>query len=114
EVATVTQNVRVRADNNSSARVVTVAPSGSDVLILSGPECDARAGIVWFEVQVTVVDFTYTGWMSQGAGGAVWLIPTDLPSEEAGTLCDTPYVFGIGNLGYVNSFDEGARYLRAE
>lgn len=114
EVATITQNVRVRAEANRNGRVVTVAPVGSDVLILAGPECDARAGIVWFQVQVTVLNVAYTGWMSQGAGGAVWLIPTDLPSESAGTLCGTPYEFGIGNLGYVNSFDGGARHLRAD
>jgi len=112
EIATVTQNVRVREQANQDARVMTVAPVGSDVLILAGPQCDARSGIVWFQVRVTVVNFTYTGWMSQGAGGAVWLIPTDLPSEEAGTLCGAPLDFAIGTFGYVNSFERGARYLR--
>lgn len=112
EVATITQNVRVREQPTRDGRVRTVAPVGSDVLILSGPDCDARSGIVWFQVQVEVVDFVYTGWMSQGAGGAVWLIPTDLPSEAAGTLCGTPLDFTIGSFGYVNSFDRGARYLR--
>lgn len=112
ETATVIQSVRVRAEPNRNGRVVTVAPIGADVLILGGPVCEARQGLIWFEVQVTVVNFTYTGWMSQGAGGAVWLIPTDLPSEATGTLCGTPYEFGIGNLGYVNSFDRGARHLR--
>lgn len=112
EIATVIQNVRVREEPNQDSRVRTVAPIGADVLIISGPECDSRSGVVWFEVQVTVVDFTYTGWMSQGAGGAVWLIPTDLPSEAAGTLCGNPLGFGIGNLGYVNSYERSPRHLR--
>lgn len=112
EVATITQNVRVRVEPNLNSRVRTVAPSGSDVLIVSGPQCDARSGVVWFEVTVTVVDFTYTGWMSQGAGGAVWLIPTDLPSEAAGTLCGFPLDFSTGDAGYVNSFEAEPRYLR--
>lgn len=112
EVATITQNVRVRTEPNTGARVRTVAPFGSDVLILSEPQCDARNAIVWYEVQVSVVDFTYQGWMSQGAGGAVWLIPTNLPSEAAGTLCGPPLDFTIGSQGYVNSFEAVPRYLR--
>lgn len=113
EVATITQNVRVREFPNRDALVNTVAPVGSDVLILSGFECDEREGIIWYQVQVTVVNFTYTGWMSQGAGGAIWLIPTDLPSTEAGTLCGPPLDFTVGDLGYVNSFEELPRNLRA-
>ncbi len=112
EIATVTQNVRVRVEPNQDSRVRTVAPVGSDILIISGPQCDSRSGIVWFEVRVTVVDFTYQGWMAQGAGGAVWLIPTDLPSEEAGTACGNPLSFDIGALGYVNSFERRSRHLR--
>lgn len=112
EVVTVTQNVRVRAEPNTNGLVRTVAPAGSDVLVLSGFECNPRDGIVWYQVQVTVVDFTYTGWMSQGAGGAVWLIPQDLPSTEAGTLCGPPLDFTVGDLGYVNSFEELPRNLR--
>jgi hypothetical protein len=112
ELATITQNVRVREAPNTDARVKTVAPVGSDVLVLQGPQCDARTGTVWFEVQVVVVDFTYQGWMAQGSGGAVWLIPTDLPSEAAGTLCGSPLGFAVGDLGYVNTLDEMPRYLR--
>ncbi|MEL7432852.1 MAG: SH3 domain-containing protein [Chloroflexota bacterium] len=112
EVVTVTQNVRVRAEPNTNGLVRTVASAGSDVLVLSGFECNPRDGIVWYQVQVTVVDFTYTGWMSQGAGGAVWLIPTDLPSTEAGTLCGPPLDFTAGDLGYVNSFEALPRNLR--
>ncbi|MEM9951288.1 MAG: SH3 domain-containing protein [Chloroflexota bacterium] len=112
EVALVTQNVRVRSEPNRDGRVVTVAPFGSNVLILSEPNCDPRDPIIWFRVQVEVVDFVYTGWMSQGLGGAIWLIPTDLPSEEAGTLCGPPLDFAIGTLGYVNSFEQRPRYLR--
>lgn len=112
EIATVIQNVRVREEPNEDSRVRTVAPIGADILIISGPECDIRSGIVWFEIEVTVVDFTYRGWMSQGAGGAVWLIPTDLPSEAAGTVCGNPLSFGIGALGFVNSFERSPRHLR--
>jgi hypothetical protein len=112
EVATITQNVRVREAANTSARVVTVAPLGSEFVLLEGPECDIRTRIAWFRIQITVVDFTYDGWIAQGQGGAVWLLPTDLPSEEAGTLCGIPLNFSIGDVGYVDPRDERPRNLR--
>ncbi|MGJ3237419.1 MAG: SH3 domain-containing protein [Anaerolineae bacterium] len=112
ENALVTQNVRVREQPNTDGRVQTVVPSGTQVQVLSEPECDPRTGLVWFLVRATVVNFVYTGWISQGANGAIWLLPTDLPSEEAGTLCGSPLDFAIGTLGYVNSFDRRARHLR--
>lgn len=112
DTAVLTQNVRVREEPNTSARVKTVAPLDSELLLLEGPACDIRTGISWFRIQITVVDFLYEGWIAQGQGGAYWLIPTDLPSEEAGTLCGRPLNLSIGAIGYVSPRDERPRNLR--
>jgi hypothetical protein len=111
-IAMITQNVRVREAPNTAARVMTVAPLGSEFTLLEGPACDVRTGVGWFRIRVTVVDFTYEGWIAQGQGGAFWLIPTNLPSEEAGTLCGAPLNFAIGDIGYVDPRDERPRNLR--
>lgn len=112
DTAVLTQNVRVREEPNTSARVVTVVPLGTELQLLEGPKCDVRTGMSWFRIQVTVVNFPYEGWIAQGQGGAYWLIPTDLPSEEAGTLCGRPLTFAVGDIGYVNTLDERPRNLR--
>ena len=74
--------------------VRTVAPSGSVVNVVGGPEC--ADGKVWWQVQATVVGFTYTGWMAEVGNGLPLLVSQDVPSTEDGTLCDVPLPFAAG------------------
>ncbi len=104
-------DARVRTEPDSEARVRTVAPAGTPVSIVAGPEC--VEDVNWYLVRVTVVDFTYEGWMAQGEDGALWLLPGDLPSTADGTLCGDPLPFGLGDRGWVDYRDDIPKTLRA-
>lgn len=104
-------NTRVREAANPDALVKTVAPAGSMVDIIGGPQC--VGGYYWWEVRVTVVDFTYQGWMAEGQDQVYWLVPEDAPSTEDGTLCAPPLKFAQGTRGLVRYRDGTPKYLRA-
>lgn len=93
-------NARVRDEPNTRARTATIAPAGTSVLILDGPECVNNT--LWWFVQVTVVDFTYQGWMAEAQDGIFYLVPDDAPSLADGTICANPLSFFEGMRGYVN------------
>lgn len=104
-------DARVRTEPNLNGRVRTVAPAGTPVLVVGGPQCVDQ--IKWWLVRVEVVDFVYEGWMAEGAEGLTWLYPQDLPSTADGTLCGAPLGLPIGQRAYVHSLEEVPRNLRA-
>jgi hypothetical protein len=105
-------NVRVRADANPSARVLTVAPAGSVVDIVDGAQC--VDGDLWWQVRVTVVGESYVGWLAESDNKVYWLLPSDLPTLADGTLCGNPLPFAEGERGIVNSVQtDTPRRLRA-
>lgn len=104
-------DARVRTEPHLDGRVRTVAPAGTPVLIIGGPQCIDT--ILWWHVRVEVVDFIYEGWMAEGAEGKTWLIPDDAPSTEDGTLCNDPLAFELGERAYVSSLERLPRTLRA-
>lgn len=97
-------NTRVRELPDPASRTKTIAPAGSAVDIIGGPECVGTT--LWWLVRVTVVDFTYEGWMAEGEDDLIWLVPRDRPSLEDGTLCADPRPFFVGMRGLV-SYGEG-------
>lgn len=94
-------NARVRAEPNKRASVLTVAPAGTPVEVLSGGEC--VDGLIWRRVRVVVVGVTYEGWMAEGDGGQFWLVPRDLPNEADGTLCGPPLALSVGQRAAVST-----------
>jgi hypothetical protein len=64
EVITVGYNVRLRDIPSIGGRVITVAQSGTEALILSAePTC--ADGYNWREIQVEVLGVIYEGWMAE-------------------------------------------------
>ncbi len=109
--ATLTLNVRMRAQPDTDAVTLTVVPAGSAVTITDGPQC--QRGRLWWQVRARVLGQVYAGWMAEGDGGRTWLVPDDAPSAATGTLCAPPLDFSAGDRGYVTYADElRARYLR--
>jgi hypothetical protein len=114
DVADLRYNVRIRENPSLLGRTKTIAPAGTPINIVGGAQC--VDGIVWWGVQATVADFTYSGWMAQGFGDEDgeedYLLPEDAPSLEDGTLCAPPLLFSAGDRGYVNYRNGGAKALR--
>jgi hypothetical protein len=105
-------NVKVHEDRSLTSRVKTVAPAGTPVFILGGGEC--VNGYKWWNVRVTVVNVLYEGWMVESDGSDLFLIPSDLPNLEDGTLCGPPLNLIIGQEAVVNTGGVGeAIALRA-
>ncbi|MCB9452222.1 MAG: SH3 domain-containing protein [Anaerolineaceae bacterium] len=98
--------LRVRAEAGLSGLVLTVAPEGALVDVMAGPVC--ADGYNWWQIQVPVVGFTYTGWVAEGLpGGAAWMGPEVEPS-----VCAPALPMSIGTMGYVNYKDMSPKHLR--
>lgn len=104
-------NTRVRASADPNALVKTVAPAGAIVAIVGGPQC--VDGYLWWQVEVTVADFLYNGWMAEGGDGVYWLVPQDAPSLADGTLCADPRGFVQGQRAIVRYRSGPPKTLRA-
>lgn len=103
-------NARVReaADPNSLTKIVV--PLGTPVQIIGGPTCIEP--YLWWQVRVTVLGFTYEGWMAEAAAGFYYLVPQDLPTLEDGTLCANPLNLTIGARAEVDYFTGPPKTLR--
>ncbi|MBZ0275835.1 MAG: SH3 domain-containing protein [Anaerolineae bacterium] len=98
--------LRVRAEAGLTGLVLTVAPAGSLVDIVTGPVC--ADGYNWWQIRVPVLTLTYTGWVAEGIpGGDTWLGPEVEPS-----ICAPALPIHVGATGYVNYRDAAAKYLR--
>jgi hypothetical protein len=86
-----TDNVRIRENPSLDGRVLTVAPLGAEVLILTEPTC--TDGYNWRRVQVDVLGARYTGWMAEAERG------TDVAFfvEETPELCFPPLSLSTGD-----------------
>lgn len=104
-------NTRVRETAGMDGLVKTIAPAGSMIEIVGGPQC--IDGVYWWWVNVSVLDYPYTGWMAQGDQFTTWLIPDDIPSEEEGTLCANPLTLEQGTRALVRYYDGIPKTLRA-
>jgi uncharacterized protein YraI len=97
-------NTRVRAEPNTGAATLTVAPAGSSVQVLEGPRCD-EAG-TWFRGRVNVLGLDYEGWLLEGADGITWLVAMGSPMLDDGSLCAAPLPFYLAQRARVR--DRGA------
>jgi len=113
QTITTLYNARVREAPSLASLTKTVVPAETPILITGGSQC--VEGIKWFPVQATVADFTYQGWMAEGANAnSPYLIDeADIVSSERGNLCSVPLSFNVGDRGYVNYSSGGAKSLRA-
>jgi hypothetical protein len=114
DTAELVLNARVRAQPDPTALVRTIAQAGNPVEIIGGPEC--VGDFLWWQVRVSVAGATYTGWMAEGSDDAVltyYLLPSDLPSAEDGTLCARPLPFVVGQRGQMEFRGTDAKALRA-
>ncbi|MDQ7024154.1 MAG: SH3 domain-containing protein [Anaerolineae bacterium] len=110
QLADLMLDARVRTEPSLNARVRTVAAAGSPVFVVGGSEC--VDGIRWWLVRVEVVDVIYEGWMAEGVDGLVWLLPTNLPDSDDGTLCGVALDLPFGQRAYVHSLEEIPRNMR--
>ena len=104
-------NARVREAPTRQGLTRTVAPFGTPVSILGGPQC--VESLLWWYVRVTVVNAVYEGWMAATNEDVDLLLPPDLPSLEDGTLCANPLSFAPGDRGYVTYRSGPPKSLRA-
>jgi len=95
-------NARVRDAPGEAGRTLTIAPAGSQIQIIGGPQC--VDDFLWWLVRVNVLNVVYEGWMAEGdpLNGIFFLKPEDAPSLEDGTLCSDPLPFTQGVRGFVN------------
>jgi hypothetical protein len=103
------RDLRVREQPNDTSLVLTVAPAGSLVEIVDGPECGG--GYNWWQVRVVVVNVLYTGWAVDGNAGAFWL-----QGEVTGdtSVCAPPLAsLAVGTQAYVDYNDHSPKSLRA-
>lgn len=103
-------NARVRQGPNPQSLTQTVAPAGSTIEIIGGPEC--VEGVLWWVVRVTVLNVLYEGWMAEQGNFNDLFLPQDLPSAEDGTLCGPPLNLPIGARAFVDYEDGQPKSLR--
>ncbi len=105
-------NVRVRAEANSTSQVITVTPAERVVTVIDGPVCND--GLIWWRVR-TPFETTNTpieGWVGEGYPGEYWIRAL---SSEAATLlpCVRPLSWDVGTRAAVSYNDGVPRRLRA-
>lgn len=108
EGITLTGNVRLRAAPGLTNYTLTVAPAGSRVTVLEGPQC--ANDINWWKVRATVLDVVYDGWMAENEPTGDLLVAVT-PAGD-GTICDFPLNMRIGDRARVMYRDSSPKRLR--
>ena len=101
--------VRIRRTPGLDGLVLTVAPADSVATVLSN-ETTCVDGFNWREVRVTVVDFTYDGWMAEGSRDIPELRYVDIELEEE--QCISQQSFATGERVRVGYRDRNPKNLR--
>jgi hypothetical protein len=101
--------VRIRQEPNLSGLVLTVAPQGEVVTVISGPECVDELN--WWQVQVPFAGIIVQGWMAEGYPERDFVRDPDLPDPSE--ICGPPIPLKIGNRASVNVEDFRPKNLRA-
>jgi hypothetical protein len=108
EVELVT-GVRVRGEPSLAGRVLTVAPLGSMVTIVTAdPTC--ADGYNWRRVRVTVAGWTYEGWMVEASSTLPDVAFIEITPE---TVCLLPLALSPGDRGRVTYRDGMPKNLRS-
>ena len=102
-------DVRIRQAPNLDALVLHVAPLGSTVTVISGPECINELN--WWLVQVPWQNIIIQGWMAEGRFGSTFVPDPDLPSPDE--ICGPPMRLSVGDRASVNVDDFKPKHLRA-
>lgn len=113
EAIELVDNVRLRTEPGLDGRVLTVAPSGSVITILN-PEPTCANGYNWWQVNVTVLDVEYTGWMVEGRRLSDEQEPSFIALTPAPAACARPLAASPGDTGRVRYVDRTPKNLRAE
>jgi hypothetical protein len=111
QVIDLTGNVRIRQEPGLDGLVLTVASPDTPVTILQD-ETRCVDGYNWRHVEVTVVNFTYRGWMAEGSAmtaNLFYIEPTPDPFAE----CNTPMNLRAGDQRRVRYVDGNPKSLRA-
>jgi hypothetical protein len=108
---TLEYNVRIREAPSLAGLTRTIVPFHTPIEIVAGPEC--VEGLLWWVVRAPVNGLLHQGWMAEADDGREFLIPQDLPSTEAGTLCAYPLPLAQGARGFVYYRDDNPKSLRA-
>ena len=87
----------------------TVVSAGETVLVLGGPEC--VDGWRWWQVQATVLDITYQGWMAETFYERTLVADIDARADDD-SICGAPLTFEAGQRGYVDYGAGPPKYLR--
>ncbi len=107
-----TLNVRIREEPRLDGRVLTIAPHDSVVRIIDTKTVCAN-GYNWWQVEVTVLDVAYTGWMVEGRRSDDDSQPAFVDLTPAPD-CSTPMPAVAGNRGRVRYNDRLPKNLRTE
>ncbi|MBL8119353.1 MAG: hypothetical protein JNJ78_17590 [Anaerolineae bacterium] len=100
--------VRVRQEPGRAGLVLTVAPADTLADVLDGPTC--VNGYNWWQVQLTVLDVTYTGWIADGLAGLPLVIDAEATPEPE---CAPPSLLRAGGQAYVQYTDQIPKNMRA-
>lgn len=101
-------NTRIRTAAGLDALTQTIVSAGETVLVLGGPEC--VDGWRWWQVQATVLDITYQGWMAETFYERTLVADVDADAEDS--FCGDPLVFQVGQRGFVDYGAGPPKYLR--
>ncbi len=99
--------VKVHQEASIDGLVLAVAPMDSIADVLAGPNCSN--GYNWWQIRVTVLGVSYTGWVADGEAGITLL---EDPNATATPVCGPAKLLRVGLTGYVQYIDQIPKNMR--